>query len=294
MAGARSRLVADVRASLAAARGQARTASAVAESRRAAALERLRAVRDAHVACVNGLGAQRERARRTIEAEFVASSRQVAASLAGYDPDHTLIRVGTVSAPGCGVVLPALLPLLDHGHLWFTGTVSTVDDVVRVVLLRVLSSTSPGSVRLTVYDPERLGGTLSGFAPLGAASLVRFVGPGGLTAMLDDLVEEIQRLNELVLAAGHTSVAALSPRPAPWRGGGAARRRRDVGRVDARHAGAAGSGRAAWAGVWRTRGRSRVAAAGGAHGRPGVDRRRHGSFGGGGGPADQAGRAARS
>ncbi|MEV4536349.1 FtsK/SpoIIIE domain-containing protein [Asanoa sp. NPDC049518] len=216
MASARSRLVAEVRASLAVARGQARTASALAESRRAAALERLRAVQDAHLACVNGLGAQRERARRAIEADFVESSRRLAASLAGVTPDHTQVRLGTVSAPGCGAVVPALVPLLDHGHLWFTGPSSLVDSAVRLVLLRVLSSTAPGSVRLTVYDPERLGGTLSGFAPLGAASLVRFVGPGGLAPALDELVEEIQRLNALVLAAGHTSVAALSPRPAPW------------------------------------------------------------------------------
>ncbi|MEV4621260.1 FtsK/SpoIIIE domain-containing protein [Asanoa sp. NPDC049573] len=216
MGGARSRLVAEVRESLALARGQARAASAAAESRRAAAHAVLRAVREAHLACVNGLGAQREQARRSIEASFVASARRLAASLASFSPDHTLVRLGTVTAPGCDVVLPALVPLLDRGHLWFTGPPSAVDDVVRSVLVRVLSAAAPGSVRLTVYDPERLGGTLSGFAPLGAASLVRFVGPGSLASMMDDLVAEIQRLNALVLAAGHTSVSSLSPRPAPW------------------------------------------------------------------------------
>ncbi|GAA1876926.1 FtsK/SpoIIIE domain-containing protein [Asanoa iriomotensis] len=214
MAGARARLVADVRATLAAARGQARAASALAESRRAAALDRLRAVRSAHLACVRGLGAQRERARRAIEAAFVASSRRVAADLVSFSPDHTVVRLGTVTAPGCGTVVPALVPLLDRGHLFVSG--SSVDDLVRLVLLRVLSAAPPGAVRLTVYDPERLGGTLAGFAPLGAAGLVRFVGPGGLGAALDELVDEIQRLNALVLAAGHTSVAALRPRPAPW------------------------------------------------------------------------------
>ncbi|MDG4823335.1 FtsK/SpoIIIE domain-containing protein [Asanoa sp. WMMD1127] len=214
MTGARARLVAEVRAELAAARGQARATSAAAESRRASALERLRAVREAHLACVKGLGAERERARRAIEASFVESSRRLAASLADVEPDHTLVPVGTVPAPGCDAVLPALLPLLDRGHLWFSS--SMVDDVVRLVLLRVLTATPPGSVRLTVYDPERLGGTLSGFAPLGAASLVRFVGPGALGSMVDELVEEIGRINAVVLAAGHTSVTALSPRPAPW------------------------------------------------------------------------------
>ncbi|HEV7710780.1 MAG TPA: FtsK/SpoIIIE domain-containing protein [Asanoa sp.] len=216
MAGARSRLVAEVRESLAAARGQARAASAAAESRRSATDARLRAVREAHLACINSLGAQRERARRSIEADFVASSRRLAGSLSSYSPDHTLVRLGTMTAPGCDVVLPALVPLLDRGHLWFTGPPARVDDLVRLVLVRLLSAAAPGSVRLTVYDPERLGGTLSGFAPLGAASLVRFIGPGEFASMMDGLVEEIQRLNALVLAGGHTSVASLSPRPAPW------------------------------------------------------------------------------
>ena len=51
---------------------------------------------------------------------------------------------------------------------------------------------------------------------------LRFVGPGGLKAMLDDLVEHICRVNESVLAGEYASLADLTaagtgPRPEPWR-----------------------------------------------------------------------------
>ena len=200
--GARARLVAEIRDELAVARGQARAASAAAESRRAAAHARLRAVREAHLACLSSLGAQRELTVRRIEERFLASSRALAAAaLEASEVDDSLVRVGTVTAPGCGVTLPALVPLLGRGHLWLSGDQSIVDDVLATVLARVMEAAPPGSVRLTVFDPERLGGSLAGFAPLAGADLVRFVGPGGLGAMVDGLVEEIQRVNAIVLAS---------------------------------------------------------------------------------------------
>jgi hypothetical protein len=93
---------------------------------------------------------------------------------------------------------------------------------VAGLLLRVGGSRSPGAVRLTVYDPELLGGSLAGFAPLVGADLLSFVGPGGLTGMLDGLVEEIRRINESVLAGEYASLAELDAatagrRPEPWR-----------------------------------------------------------------------------
>jgi hypothetical protein len=93
-----------------------------------------------------------------------------------------------------------------------------VDGVISGLLLRALGSTRPGDIRLTVYDPENLGGTLAAFAPLGLS----FVGPGGLSALLDDLVEHICRVNESVLAGEYASLADLThatagPRPEPWR-----------------------------------------------------------------------------
>ena len=207
MSGGRARLAADVRDGLATARGQARAASAAAESRRAAAHARLRAVREAQLACVKDLGAGWERARQEVEERFLRSARRLADDvLAVSDVDPLLVRLGTVTAPGCGMELPALVPLLGRGHLWFDGDESIVDGVLARALGGVLESVRPGAVRLTVYDPERLGGTLAGLAPLGAADLVRFVGPGGLAALLDGLVEEIQRINASVLATASPSL----------------------------------------------------------------------------------------
>ena len=89
---------------------------------------------------------------------------------------------------------------------------------------------TPGAVRLVGYDPEHLGGGLAGFAPLATAGLLTFVGPGGLARLLDDLVEQIRRINETVLAGEHASLrelaAAHRPAARAVAGGGAARRRR--------------------------------------------------------------------
>src|SRR5690606_11018112 len=78
-----------------------------------------------------------------------------------------------------------------------------------------------GTVRLHVYDPERLGGALSGFAPLGKAGLLSFIGPSGLREALDALVEDVRRVNADVLAGDHASLADLATatgrRPEPWR-----------------------------------------------------------------------------
>nr|BFE71068.1 hypothetical protein GCM10020092_043690 [Actinoplanes digitatis] len=79
----------------------------------------------------------------------------------------------------------------------------------------------PSRIRLTGYDPEQLGGGLAGFAPLAPAGVLTFVGPGGLAALLDELVDHVRRINETVLAGEHTSLrelaAATGRRPEPWR-----------------------------------------------------------------------------
>jgi ABC-type uncharacterized transport system YnjBCD ATPase subunit len=78
-----------------------------------------------------------------------------------------------------------------------------------------------GLVRLHVYDPEHLGGSLSAFAALGKAGLLSFIGPSGLREALDSLVETVRRVNAEVLAGEHHSLAELAAatgrRPEPWR-----------------------------------------------------------------------------
>lgn len=123
----------------------------------------------------------------------------------------------------CGVVahnreLPALVGLRDRSHL------AIADDATEAlpgILLRALGSAPAGGVRLFIYDPEHLGGSLAAFAPLARAALAQFVGPSGLRPMLDDLVEDVRRINATVLAGEYSSLAELAAstgrRPEPSR-----------------------------------------------------------------------------
>jgi S-DNA-T family DNA segregation ATPase FtsK/SpoIIIE len=243
----RNALVAVVRQELAEARGTARAVLAAAESARGEALRRKQLIRDAYSTCLAQLAEAREAARQdilrrtTTEARALTRNVESLAALCASgsagtswrywtptEPDRVgrprLLRIGTVSydAGDGDRRLPALVPLLDHAHVNLIGDPETADGVISGLLLRALGTTRPGDVRLTVYDPEQLGGTLAAFAPLGNAGLLSFVGPGGLSAVLDDLVEQICRVNETVLAGEYASLpelvaATTGPRPEPWR-----------------------------------------------------------------------------
>ncbi|BCB84634.1 FtsK/SpoIIIE domain-containing protein [Phytohabitans suffuscus] len=245
MASGRHGIVAGVRRDLAAARGLTRAALGAAE----AALDEAQRRRDEalarHSERLAALAASREAARREVRAHFERTAGAITEDLAAVaascapgaagaswrawrptEPERGrrpgLFRIGTLGQEPAAAAIPALVPLLDLAHLSFTGEPSTVDGVIASLLLRVLGGTRPGEVRLTVYDPEQLGGSLAGFAPLGNADLLTFVGPGGLTGMLDDLVEQIRRINESVLAGEYASLAELTAataarRPEPWR-----------------------------------------------------------------------------
>jgi hypothetical protein len=133
----------------------------------------------------------------------------------------TLLRVGEVRLPQARPV-PALVPLLDQGHVIVSGDdAAGCDNVVTTLLVRALGCAPPGAMRMIGYDPEHLGGGLAAFTPLSTAGLLTFVGPGGLAGLLDELVEEIRRINEAVLAGEFASLADLAAatgrRPEPWR-----------------------------------------------------------------------------
>ncbi|GGN08691.1 hypothetical protein FHR83_002641 [Actinoplanes campanulatus] len=117
--------------------------------------------------------------------------------------------------------VPALVRLLDHGHIVIEGDRRAGDDVAAGLLLRALGSSPPGHVQIIGYDPESLGGGLAGFAPLASAGVLTFVGPGGLEKLLDELVGHVRRINETVLAGEYSSLRELHRatrrRPEPWR-----------------------------------------------------------------------------
>ncbi|MEV8505620.1 FtsK/SpoIIIE domain-containing protein [Actinoplanes sp. NPDC051475] len=243
----RNALVAVVRQELAEARGTARAVLAAAESARNEAQRRKKLIRDAYATCLAQLAEARDAARQDIlrrtQAEASTLTRNVeslaaltASGAAGtswrywtpIEPDRVgrpgLLRIGTIAyeAGEERRKLPALVPFLDHAHVNVLGDQPAADGVISGLLLRALGTTRPGDVRLSVYDPEQLGGTLAAFAPLGNAGLLSFVSPGGLGATLDDLVEHICRVNESVLAGEYASLADLTaatpgPRPEPWR-----------------------------------------------------------------------------
>jgi S-DNA-T family DNA segregation ATPase FtsK/SpoIIIE len=235
--------VLEVRAALAQALGAAEAALETARRRHAAARDRRDRVIAAAGRQKQKLAAERDGRLREIDerhrADLAAlagaaadAGRRSAPGAAGdpwncwrptpgraADPVPEL-RVGRLRLPYDGDV-PALVPLLDHGHVVVRGDARLGDDVVAGLLLRALGTTRPGTVRMTGYDPENLGGGLAGFAPLAPAGVLTFVGPGGLGALLDELVDHVRRINETVLAGEHGSLrelaAATGRRPEPWR-----------------------------------------------------------------------------
>src|SRR4051812_17035356 len=240
MADSTAQQVMDVRAGLSHALGAATTAlqesqdAAAAVARRRerliAAVEarrrKLAAARDERVRGVD----DRHRADLAEYAEAAAGAAHRAAPGAAGDPwtdwqptpqdQAAELRVGRLLLPHPEEV-PALVPLLDRGHVVVRGDRRIGDDVVAGLLLRALGTAAPGRVRLTGYDPEHLGGGLAGFAPLAPAGVLTFVGPGGLAGLLDELVDHVRRINESVLAGEYTSLrelaAATNRRPEPWR-----------------------------------------------------------------------------
>ncbi|QGN48932.1 FtsK/SpoIIIE domain-containing protein [Micromonospora sp. WMMD558] len=244
MADRRTQLAARVRRTLGEALGATRTRVAAAQTELAAERDRLARVRRAAAAVPERVGAERDRrlaeidgrhaariaelTRRAAEAAGRESPGAASAEWARWRPTPAgraeppgALRVGTLAGPGADPV-PALVPLLDAGHVELTGDDRAASEaVVSALLLRAVGRAEPGAVRLTAYDPEHLGGGLAGFAPLGTAGLLTSVGPGGLGRLLDDLVEHIRRINSTVLAGEYASLRELATttgrRPEPWR-----------------------------------------------------------------------------
>ncbi|MDG4766272.1 FtsK/SpoIIIE domain-containing protein [Solwaraspora sp. WMMD406] len=244
MPDARTELVLAVRRALGHARAAAQHRLETIEEELAAAEQHLKRVRRAAEQVPQRAGAHRDQRLATLTERYQQRIAQVAgeagaaatavapgAAMAGW-PDWRPTPAGRTEAPGMARIgctgvtgsptVPALVPLLDDGHVALDGDDRIgCDAVVATLLLRALGRAVPGAVRLTGYDPEQLGGGLAGFAPLAGPRLLTFVGPGGLGRHLDDLVDDIRRINETVLAGEYRSLRELAAstgrRPEPWR-----------------------------------------------------------------------------
>ena len=240
MAESTAQQVMDIRAGISHALGAAAIALDRARGAHAGALERRRRIDAAAEARRDKIAAARDARLAEIDeqhrtdlaayAEAAAGAADRAAPGAAGDPwddwqatplDRAAeLRVGRLLLPHPEDV-PALVPLLDHGHVVVGGDRAIGDEVVAGLLLRALGTAAPGAVQLIGYDPEHLGGGLARFAPLAPAGVLTFVAPGGLGALLDDLTDHVRRINETVLAGEYTSLrelhAATHRRPEPWR-----------------------------------------------------------------------------
>jgi S-DNA-T family DNA segregation ATPase FtsK/SpoIIIE len=232
----RSALVGRVTDDIAAARAMARADLAAADAElamaRAAATEARRTAAavdpDEHEQALDRIDDRYAEQRHQLVRRLVAAASLLPASATAAWPQWTvnaapstsrapeLLRAGALPTEPS---LPALVPLLDRGHVAVElGRHS--DAVIAGLLLRAVGSALPGSVRLSVYDPDGLGATLAGFMPLRSAGLIRVVGPGGLPGLLDDAIADIQRVHERVLAGDHATLRehafATGRRPEPW------------------------------------------------------------------------------
>ena len=237
-----SSLVDTIRDRLASARAQARARYAAAEARRDEVRARRDAIAGSAAQVPRRAAATRDERVRQLDQRYqdrVADLARQAAQAAVHEAPGAAgtdwsdwrpaplprggqpgpVRVGRLVVPGGGPPVPALVPLLDAAHVAVTG--DRPGEAISALLLRALGTTAPGTVRLTGYDPEHLGGALAGFAPLSGAGLLTSVGPGGLGDLLDDLVDQVRRINETVLAGAYPSLRALAEatgrRPEPWR-----------------------------------------------------------------------------
>ncbi|TDC22109.1 cell division protein FtsK, partial [Micromonospora sp. 15K316] len=199
MADRRAQLVSRVRGTLADALGATRTRLFAAQTELTAGRERLARVRRAAAEVPERVGAERDRRLAEIDERHAARITELArraAEAARWEAPGAAaeewsrwrvtpaerceppgaLRIGALGIPGAEPV-PALVPLLDAGHVELSGADRDgCDAVVGALLLRALGRADAGTVRLMGYDPEHLGGGLAGFAPLGTAGLLTFVG----------------------------------------------------------------------------------------------------------------------
>ncbi len=112
--------------------------------------------------------------------------------------------------------LPALAPLVGHGHLFFLGEdPAPLRHMLSLTLLRLLVSFPPGMLRLTLVDPVTAGSALSAFLHLppmlrGPDVIIR---PEALEQQLRELEDQIASLSQTRLANLYPTIEAYNASP---------------------------------------------------------------------------------
>ncbi|MEI6180701.1 MAG: FtsK/SpoIIIE domain-containing protein [Chloroflexales bacterium] len=140
-------------------------------------------------------------------------------------PIPATVRLGHVvplDAPT--LELPALAPLIGHGHLFFLGQdPAATRQLLQVALLRLLVSFPPGRLRLILVDPVTTGRTLAAFfqlPPLLRGSEV-IINPEALEQQLCELEDQITDLSQTRRSNPAPTLkayyASSDPLPSPYR-----------------------------------------------------------------------------
>ncbi|MEI8307522.1 MAG: hypothetical protein WCF99_10715 [Chloroflexales bacterium] len=112
--------------------------------------------------------------------------------------------------------LPALAPLIGHGHLFFLGEdPAPLRHMLSLTLLRLLVSFPPGMLRLTLVDPVTAGSALSAFLHLppmlrGPDVIIR---PEAMEQQLRELEDQIASLSQTRLANLYPTIEAYNASP---------------------------------------------------------------------------------
>ncbi|GLZ41906.1 FtsK/SpoIIIE domain-containing protein [Actinokineospora sp. NBRC 105648] len=147
----------------------------------------------------------------------------------GTDPGASapsLWRLGTAqvehASPEDG--FPLAVPFLDRANLRLNsalGARPAVDSMVETLLLRLLSTFTPGLVRLHLWDIGHLTGPLPNLHPLTAAGLLVVHDPTRLDDLLAHLAGHIRKVHTNSLRSGGVLPTAASRvagrRVEPWR-----------------------------------------------------------------------------
>ncbi|HSX16588.1 MAG TPA: FtsK/SpoIIIE domain-containing protein [Patescibacteria group bacterium] len=115
---------------------------------------------------------------------------QLATALHAFGIPDGMHRVGEFVGLGDNPP-PALLAGLGEAHTALSDDIEDI-EMARLLLLQMLASQPPGTVRVSVYDP-RLTGAFADFSSLGP-ELFEHVHAGGLRNLLDDLTKHVATL----------------------------------------------------------------------------------------------------